>query len=132
MATETDLGSDQAARMGRKTSGRASARLWVAAGLALIALLGGWSRFRGASRSSANIRPAALPQVVVSKPLVQDLDTQLGFLGQFSAVSQVELRAQVGGTLTGIFFKDGDIVRKGDLLFTIDPRPYETTLLHRG
>jgi RND family efflux transporter MFP subunit len=52
----------------------------------------------------------------------------LGFLGQFSAVSQVELRAQVGGTLTGIFFKDGDIVRKGDLLFTIDPQPYEITL----
>jgi len=65
---------------------------------------------------------------VVSKPLAQDLDIQLGFLGQFSAVSQVELRAQVGGTLTGIFFKDGDIVRKGDLLFTIDPRPYEITL----
>src|SRR2546428_8546047 len=55
---------------------------------------------------------AALPQVVVSKPLVQDIDTRLGFLGQFAAVSQVELRAQVGGTLTGIFFKDGDIVRK--------------------
>jgi RND family efflux transporter MFP subunit len=52
----------------------------------------------------------------------------LGFLGQFSAVSQVELRAQVGGTLTGIFFKDGNIVRKGDLLFTIDPWPYEITL----
>jgi RND family efflux transporter MFP subunit len=64
----------------------------------------------------------------VSKPLVEDLDTQLGFLGQFSAVSQVELRAQVGGTLTGIFFKDGDIVQKSDLLFTIDPRPYEITL----
>jgi RND family efflux transporter MFP subunit len=60
--------------------------------------------------------------------LAQDLDTQLGFLGQFSAVSQVELRAQVGGTLTGIFFKDGDIVRKGDLLFTIESRPYEITL----
>jgi RND family efflux transporter MFP subunit len=65
---------------------------------------------------------------VVSKPLVRDLDTRLGFLGQFSAVSRVELRAQVGGALTGIFFKDGDIVRKGDLLFTIDPRPYEITL----
>ena len=113
MATETELGSDRVERMGRKTSGRALARQWVAAGLVLIALLGGWSRYsRGASRSSANTRPAALPEVVVSKPLVQDLDTQLGFLGQFSAVSQVELRAQVGGTLTGIFFKDGDIVRK--------------------
>ena len=59
---------------------------------------------------------------------MQDLETRLGFLGQFSAVSQVELRAQVGGTLTGIFFKDGDIVRKGDLLFSVDPRPYEITL----
>jgi multidrug resistance efflux pump len=64
----------------------------------------------------------------VSKPLVQHFDRQLGFLGQFSAVSQVELRVQVGGTLTGAFFKDGDIVRKGNLLFTIDPRPYEITL----
>jgi RND family efflux transporter MFP subunit len=60
--------------------------------------------------------------------MAQDIDTRLGFLGQFAAVSQVELRAQVGGTLTGIFFKDGDVVRKGDLLFTIDPRPYEITL----
>src|SRR5262249_60088873 len=56
-----------------------------------------------------------------------DIDPRLGFLGQFSAVSKLELRAQVGGPLTGIFFKDGDIVRKGDLLFTIDPRPYEIT-----
>jgi multidrug efflux system membrane fusion protein len=129
MATKTELGSDRAERMGRKTSGRGSARLWVAAGVALIALVGGWGRYsRGASRSAAHTRPAALPEVVVSKPLVHYLDAQLGFLGQFSAVSQVELRAQVGGTLTGIFFKDGNIVRKGDLLFTIDPRPYEITL----
>src|SRR5262245_35289466 len=128
MTTETELESDRAERIGRRTSGRASARLWVAAGLALIALLGGWRRYSvGAGRSSADTRPAALPEVVVSKPLVQNLDTQLDFLGQLSAVSQVELRAQVGGTLTGIFFKDGDIVRKGDLLFTIDPRPYEIT-----
>jgi membrane fusion protein, multidrug efflux system len=129
MVTETKLGSDRTERMGRKTGGRVSAKLWVAACLVLIALVVGWGRYsRGASRSAADTRPAALPEVVVSKPLVQDLDTQLGFLGQFSAVSQVELRAQVGGTLTGIFFKDGDIVRKGDLLFTIDPRPYEITL----
>ena len=69
--------------------------------------------------------PHALPQVVVSRPLVRDLDSRLGFLGQFSAVDQVELRAQVGGTLTEIRFKDGDVVHKGDLLFTIDPVPYE-------
>ena len=135
MVTRTELVSDERQESngrrsnGRRSNGRASAKLWVGAGLAGIALVGAWLKYSpGASRSSADTRPAALPQVVVSKPLVENLDTQLGFLGQFSAVSQVELRAQVGGTLTGIFFKDGDIVRKGDLLFTIDPRPYEITL----
>jgi RND family efflux transporter MFP subunit len=72
--------------------------------------------------------PASLPQVVVSKPLERELDASLGFLGQFSAVAYVELRAQVGGTLTGIHFKDGDIVHQGDLLFTIESRPYEIRL----
>jgi len=130
MVTGTELTSDERAESnGRRTNGRASAKLWISAGLAGIALVGGWLKYSpGASGTSAGAPPAALPQVVVSKPLIEDLDTRLGFLGQFSAVSRVELRAQVGGTLTGIFFKDGDIVRKGDLLFTIDPRPYEITL----
>jgi RND family efflux transporter MFP subunit len=66
--------------------------------------------------------------VTVSRPLERDVDTQIGFLGQFSAVDRVELRAQVGGTLTQIRFKDGQIVQKGDLLFEIDPRPYEIKL----
>ena len=69
-----------------------------------------------------------MPSVTVSKPLQRDVDTQLGFLGQFSAIDRVELRAQVGGTLTEIHFQDGQIVRKGDLLFVIDPRPYEIRL----
>src|SRR6266446_1186975 len=130
MLTGTELRSDERHESnGRRTNVRVSAKLWVAAGLAGIALVGAWLKYSpGASRSSADTRPAALPQVVVSKPLLQDLDTRLGFLGQFSAVSQVELRAQVGGTLTGILFKDGDTVRKGDLLFTIEARPYEITL----
>ncbi len=130
MLTGTELASDDRVESnGPRTNGRASAKLWVAAGLAGIALVAAGLKYSpGAHDSSADTRPAALPQVVVSRPLVQDLDARLGFLGQFSAVSQVELRAQVGGTLTGIFFKDGDIVPKGDLLFTIDPRPYEITL----
>jgi RND family efflux transporter MFP subunit len=127
MVTERQLTSDeQQEGSGRRNNGRASAKLWIAAGLVGIALVSAWLRY-GENRSSADTRPAALPQVVVSKPMAQDIDTRLGFLGQFAAVSQVDLRAQVGGTLTGIFFKDGDTVRKGDLLFTIDPRPYEIT-----
>jgi membrane fusion protein, multidrug efflux system len=82
----------------------------------------------GQSDAAISATPAPLPQVVVSKPLLREVGSRLGFLGQFSAVEQVELRAQVGGTLTGIHFKDGDIVHQGDLLFTIDPRPYEIRL----
>jgi RND family efflux transporter MFP subunit len=81
------------------------------------------------SSDAATPPPASpVPQVVVSKPLAREVDSRLGFLGQFSAIEQVELRAQVGGTLTGVYFKDGDIVHKGDLLFTIDARPYEIRL----
>ena len=72
--------------------------------------------------------PTPVPQVTVSQPLQRKVDTRAGFLGQFSAIDRVELRAQVGGTLTEIHFKDGQIVHKGDLLFVIDPRPYEIKL----
>ena len=68
------------------------------------------------------------PQVAVSAPLQRDVDGRLEFLGQFSAVDHLELRAQVGGALTQIGFKDGDIVHKGDLLFVIDRVPYEIKL----
>ena len=98
--------------------------------MAIVAIGTGWlaySHHRG--EAVANKQPAApLPKVLVSRPEVRSLDARLGFLGQFSAVERVELRAQVGGTLTGIYFKDGDIVHRGDLLFTIDPGPYEIRL----
>jgi hypothetical protein len=89
METGTELTSDERAETkGRGTNRRASVRLWVAVGIAGIVILGAWIQYSpGASGSLAAAPPAALPQVVVSKPLVQDVDTQLGFLGQFSAVT---------------------------------------------
>ena len=72
--------------------------------------------------------PTPAPQVTVSAPLQREIDSRAGFLGQFSAIDRVELRAQVGGTLTEIHFTDGQVVHKGDLLFVIDPRPYEIKL----
>ncbi len=100
-----------------------------ATGLAAAVVATAWLAYSHPWSDVAAARaPAPLPQVVVSKPLVREVGSRLGFLGQFSAVDRVELRAQVGGTLTGIYFKDGDIVDKGDLLFTIDSRPYEFRL----
>jgi RND family efflux transporter MFP subunit len=111
---------------------RSRARLWIGAGtaIALVAAAGLADLYRQseAAASVGSAAPAPLPQVVVSRPLVREVGSRLSFLGQFSAVEQVELRAQVGGTLTGIHFKDGDVVHKDDLLFTIDPRPYEIRL----
>jgi multidrug efflux system membrane fusion protein len=108
--------------------GRSRAWPW-ATGAAVIALAAvfwvGFSDRGGGQTSSAEMPPA---QVTVSQPLARDLDTRIGLLGQFSAIDRVELRAQVGGTLTEIHFKDGQIVHKGDLLFMIDPRPYEIKL----
>src|SRR6516165_11385421 len=79
-------------------------------GLAVAVIATAWLAYSSRQSDAAVSAPAALPQVVVSKPLVREVDSRLGFLGQFSAVERVELRAQVGGTLTGIYFKDGDIV----------------------
>ena len=93
--------------------------------LALAVLYVGFG-FRGGGQTAAAPTPA--PPVTVSQPLRREVDTRAGFLGQFSAIDRVELRAQVGGTLTEIHFKDGQVVHKGDLLFVIDPRPYEIKL----
>jgi membrane fusion protein, multidrug efflux system len=95
----------------------------VAAGLFLAWL--GLAPHRG-NQAAAAVPPT--PAVTVSQPLQREVDVRAGFLGQFSAIDRVELRAQVGGTLTEIHFKDGQIVHKGDLLFVIDPRPYEIKL----
>ena len=98
-------------------------------GMAVAVIATAWLAYSSRqSDAAAAAAPAALPQVVVSKPVVREVDPRLGFLGQFSSVEQVELRAQVGGTLTGIHFRDGDIVQKDGLLFTIDSRPYEIRL----
>src|SRR6266481_7999026 len=115
-----------------KTSGlrarRPASGTWIVGATAALFLL---LVYLGSSyyKSGQAVAPqVAVPSVTVSRPLQRDVDTRLGFLGQFSAIDRVELRAQVGGTLTEIHFQDGQIVHKGDLLFVIDPRPYEIRL----
>jgi membrane fusion protein, multidrug efflux system len=100
----------------------------VAAGIAAAVIAGAGALFweRGQQHAAPPAPPP--PQVTVSPPRQQTVAATTGFLGQFSAVNMVELRAQVGGTLTEIDFKDGQIVHQGDLLFIIDPRPYQIRL----
>jgi RND family efflux transporter MFP subunit len=78
--------------------------------------------------SSVFAQAPQAPQVTVSTPLVQDVTEWLEYTGQFAAVDYVEIRSRVSGFLTELQFKDGQMVKKGDLLLVIDPRPYEIEL----
>ncbi|MFL5265855.1 MAG: efflux RND transporter periplasmic adaptor subunit [Stellaceae bacterium] len=72
--------------------------------------------------------PPAPPTVTVSQPIQRELVEWDEYTGQFAAKEYVEVRARVSGYLTEIHFEDGQLVKEGDLLFVIDPRPYEATL----
>ncbi len=101
------------------------------AALAALLIAGGTGAFffRGgpAHGTTSPVAPPP-PLVTVSTPLERTVAERTSFLGQFSAVDRVEIRAQVGGTLSEIRFRDGQIVHKGDLLFVIDERPYQIRL----
>jgi len=68
------------------------------------------------------------PSVTVAKPVKQTVVDQDEYVGRFLAVDSVEVRARVSGTLDAVHFKDGQMVNKGDLLFTIDRRPFQNAL----
>jgi multidrug efflux system membrane fusion protein len=68
------------------------------------------------------------PTVGVAKPIRRTVTDWDEFTGRFEATEQVDVRARVSGYLETVAFKDGAIVQKGDLLFVIDPRPYEAAL----
>jgi multidrug efflux system membrane fusion protein len=66
--------------------------------------------------------------VTVAKVAQKDVPVQLRAIGNVQPFSNVSVRALVGGQLTTVSFREGDDVRKGQPLFTIDPRPYQAAL----
>jgi len=68
------------------------------------------------------------PPVTVAKPLVQNITEWDEFTGRFDATEAVEVRARVSGYLQKVNFGDGEMVEKGDVLFEIDRRPYQTAV----
>jgi multidrug efflux system membrane fusion protein len=66
--------------------------------------------------------------VKVARAEVRDVPVELKAMGNVEAFSTITVKAQIGGTLTGVHFREGDMVQKGDLLFEIDPRPYQETV----
>jgi RND family efflux transporter MFP subunit len=76
---------------------------------------------------AAQAAPPA-PAVTVAKPLVKEMEEWNDFTGQFEAQEAVEVRARVSGYLESVNFTDGQLVKKGDLLLVIEPRPFELAL----
>src|SRR6185295_3546517 len=68
------------------------------------------------------------PKVKVVQPVAREITEWDEFTARLDAVDSVEIRPRVSGYLQSIHFQDGAIVKKGDLLFLIDPRPYEASL----
>jgi RND family efflux transporter MFP subunit len=88
--------------------------------LALTLLAGTACRDKGNSGQAQ-----APPPVTVATPLVRHLAEYDEFTGRFEPVQRVEIRARVSGYVQQIEFDDGDLVEPGQILFIIDPRPYE-------
>jgi RND family efflux transporter MFP subunit len=68
---------------------------------------------------------AVTPEVTVAKPIAQRLKDWDEFTGRLTSRERVDIHSRVSGYLTQVSFKEGTEVKAGDLLFTIDPRPYE-------
>ena len=114
---ETVVGLEQ--RFGRK-------RLYSAAGIAGFILLLLLVRvFTGGHKATP---PPPPRPVAVATAVTQDVPLYLDEIGSCAAYETVQVQAQVSGQIVERNFKDGQDVKKGDLLFTIDPRPYQAIL----
>jgi membrane fusion protein, multidrug efflux system len=96
---------------------------WVV--LLVVAVGLAWYLLRG---STAPAAAPPMPVVTVAAPLQREVTQWDEFIGRFEASRSVELRPRVSGQVTAVHFRDGQFVRQGQPLFTIDPRPYRAAL----
>lgn len=110
--------------------GRSHSILWIA--LLLIAVAAGaayyWFSVYLPSRQAPTMAAAQPPTVTVAKPVMKEIMEWDDFSGRFEATDDVAVRSRVLGYLYEVHFTDGALVKKDDLLFTIDPRPFEAAL----
>jgi RND family efflux transporter MFP subunit len=98
----------------------------------LAALMAAWvlgaGMLAGCGESRDQAKTEAPPTVTVARPVQRTVVDQDEYVGRFVAVDAVEVRSRLSGYLSAIHFTDGQMVKKGDLLFTIDRRPFQIVL----
>jgi membrane fusion protein, multidrug efflux system len=82
----------------------------------------------GCQRSASKVAPAEPSALPVSKPVQREVTNYVEFTGRTEAIDAVDVRPRVTGYLVRLPFKEGSEVKKGNLLFEIDPRPYQAQL----
>jgi multidrug efflux system membrane fusion protein len=107
-------------------------RLAVAAGLALAVIVGGLLAYasldsRAKEKSSAKKGPGAVP-VTVAAAAQETVPIRLRSIGNVEAFSTVAIKARLDGQIVSVNVRDGQAVKKGEVLFRIDPRPHEAAL----
>jgi len=118
---EVQAAEDQQEPLAQGRSRRRIVWLTLVAGAIVLA----WVLLRG---SSAAPPPMPVPVVTVAAPLQREIVEWDDYIGRFEASRSVELRPRVSGEVTAVHFRDGQFVRRGQPLFTIDPRPYRAAL----
>jgi RND family efflux transporter MFP subunit len=98
-------------------------RNWPLLGVGLLA-----GALVGCGNGHEKDKSIKLPEVVVTTPITDEVLDYQDFTGRLSAIKNVEIRARVTGYVMQVPFKEGDIVREGDLLFQIDSRTYQADL----
>src|SRR5467141_3276723 len=97
------------------------------AGLSAIAMVVMATTMTACSNSQAEAPPSPPPEVDVAQVVTKSVHQWDEFTGRIAAIGAVDIRPRVSGYIDRIAFKEGDMVKAGDLLFVIDPRPYRAT-----
>jgi RND family efflux transporter MFP subunit len=97
---------------------------WWHAGLLLLSA----TAIAGCGQGQQQTAAPPPPTVTVARPVQRTVTDQDEYVGRFVAVDSVEVRSRVSGYLSQIHFTDGQMVKKGDLLFVIDHRPFQIAL----
>lgn len=103
-------------------------RLAIAVSVAVLATAAGLSLSSQAEKPSAVAAVPAATPVTVAAVVERAVTEWDDFSGRVEAIDYVEIRPRVTGTIDAIHFKEGQLVKKGDALFSIDPRPFQAEL----